>query len=395
MNLFHEAKKVLDKDGKVNPLGPYGKMKLTGQEVANYFRKNKVSDAKVKRAVEVALDMSGAMDIASKEIKKFYGDKVLKSKEVQNALQYANESFTLNQTLNQISEENLVEKNLIPDIQKIVDTKGAAKVGGIMVDMFTASMINQIYNKVNDQNKKRMEKSNISTLVDIAQRMMQKSENNPLEEETLNEISQGAMISKAIDIAVSMGGNMTGAVKRIEAIKKGLSKNKNVKKALQLANEELVGEAVNESVMDAYRQMWEDGEKYAPELVEVTDKEINAMKQLSKDMEKIKKDYFKIAKMGDKTLQLKGFNTQYEAILKAQQEILKIIGDMSTMKSMSDRAKKNEEVELEEKLSKADLKMIDQMYDKKGNLTDIGKAVMNYKPGDNISKIVQNLNNKK
>jgi len=91
MNLFHEAKKVLDKDGKVNPLGPYGKMKLTGQEVANYFRKNKVSDAKVKKAVEVALDMSGADTIARQEIKKFYGDKILKSKEVQNALQYANE----------------------------------------------------------------------------------------------------------------------------------------------------------------------------------------------------------------------------------------------------------------------------------------------------------------
>ena len=28
MNLFYEAKKVLDKDGKVNPLGPYGKQKL-------------------------------------------------------------------------------------------------------------------------------------------------------------------------------------------------------------------------------------------------------------------------------------------------------------------------------------------------------------------------------
>ena len=136
-------------------------------------------------------------------------------------------------------KENLVEKNLMPDIQKIVDTKGAAKVGGIMVDMFTASMINQIYNKVNDQNKKRMENSNISTLVDIAQRMMQKSENNPLEE-----VSQQAMIRKAIDIASSMAGNYTGAIKRIEAIKKGLSKNKNVEKALRLANEELVGEGM-------------------------------------------------------------------------------------------------------------------------------------------------------
>lgn len=73
-------------------------------------------------------------------------------------------------------------KNLMPEIQKIVDTKGAKKVGGIMIDMFTASMINQIYNKVNDSNKKKMEKSNISTLVDIAQRIMQKSENDPIEE---------------------------------------------------------------------------------------------------------------------------------------------------------------------------------------------------------------------
>jgi len=105
MNLFHEAKKVLDKDGKVNPLGPYGKMKLTGQEVANYFRKNKVSDAKVKKAVEVALDMSGADTIARQEIKKFYGDKILKSKEVQNALQYAN-------------EETIIERMKMKDIFK-------------------------------------------------------------------------------------------------------------------------------------------------------------------------------------------------------------------------------------------------------------------------------------
>jgi len=175
MNIFYEAKQVLDKDGKVNPLGPYGKMKLTGQEVASYFRKNKVSDPKVKKAVEVALDLGGAYDVARKEIAKFFGDKILKSKEVQTALKYANESFTLNQTLNQISEENLVEKNLMPDIQKIVDTKGAAKVGGIMIDMFTASMISQIYDKVNDSNKKKMENSNISTLVNLAQKMMQKN----------------------------------------------------------------------------------------------------------------------------------------------------------------------------------------------------------------------------
>ena len=68
MNLFQEAKSVLDKDGKVNPLGPYGKMKLTGREVSAYFRRNKITDPQVKKAVEVALDMGGAMDIAGKEL---------------------------------------------------------------------------------------------------------------------------------------------------------------------------------------------------------------------------------------------------------------------------------------------------------------------------------------
>ena len=95
MNLFHESKKVLDKDGKVNPLGPYGKQKLTGQEVANYFRKNKVSDKKVKKAVEVALDLGGAFSVAQQEIKKFFGNSILKKKEVQNALRYANEEFQM------------------------------------------------------------------------------------------------------------------------------------------------------------------------------------------------------------------------------------------------------------------------------------------------------------
>jgi hypothetical protein len=388
MNLFAEAKKVLDKDGKVNALGPYGKQKLTGREIQTYFRRNKVKDKVVRKAVEVALDLGGAMDIAIKAIKDFYGNKILKAKEVQTALQFANEE-SFKDSFNMLDEdyrkvikmyprdrdwkklitkhkrhidafrdekkqkdlpkkveddlltwasqngevatkddvedfimsildekykpysdstyprcvdfyiqfrggrgdritspenkkdfekakkmiddyckknkikqkpvystpeegssaykvglmidktysktddydrgvdlqplyvalgklktaedhgggwskphgqdedvsekkdkikyrgnlrglmENLTEgKNLMPDLQQIVDKKSAKKVGGIMVDMFTASMITQIYGKVNDKNKERMEKSNISTLVDLAQRMMQKMGDN-------------------------------------------------------------------------------------------------------------------------------------------------------------------------------------------------------------------------
>ena len=81
-----------------------------------------------------------------------------------------------------MGEETILEaKNLMPAIQKIVDTKGAAKVGGVMLDMFTASVITQAYDKVNDANKKRMESSNIQTLVKLAQRLM------GMKEETVSE----------------------------------------------------------------------------------------------------------------------------------------------------------------------------------------------------------------
>ena len=184
MNIFQELKEkkdILTKDGKVDALGPYGRQKLTGQEVAQYFKKNKVKDAKIRKAVEVALDLGGAMSVAQKEIKKFFGNSVLKNKDVQKALKYANESFEMNQLVGMLHESvlNLTEKNLMPDIQKIVDTKGAAKVGGVMIDMFTASMIAQIYDKVNDQNKKKMEKAKVEMLVKIAQKMMQKMEYDP------------------------------------------------------------------------------------------------------------------------------------------------------------------------------------------------------------------------
>ena len=105
MNLFQEAKEVLDKSGKVNPLGPYGRQKLTGREVATYFRNNKVKDAKIKRAVEVALDLGGAMSVAQREIKKFYGNKIANSPEVKSALKYANESVEF--TLDMISEDEV------------------------------------------------------------------------------------------------------------------------------------------------------------------------------------------------------------------------------------------------------------------------------------------------
>ena len=71
-----------------------------------------------------------------------------------------------------VQEESISEASALDGINDIVKTKGAKKVNGVMIDMFTASMIQQVYNKVNDANKKKMEKANVQTLVQIAQKVM-------------------------------------------------------------------------------------------------------------------------------------------------------------------------------------------------------------------------------
>ena len=57
--------------------------------------------------------------------------------------------------------------------------------------------------------------------------------------ESINERKLSSHQKKAILIAIQMSGNMTGATKKIEKIKKGLSNDKKVKDALRLANESI------------------------------------------------------------------------------------------------------------------------------------------------------------
>ena len=59
-------------------------------------------------------------------------------------------------------------KSVIPQLQTIVKDKQHAKIKGVTVDLFTASMITQIYDKVNDANKKKMDGLALPKLVDIS-----------------------------------------------------------------------------------------------------------------------------------------------------------------------------------------------------------------------------------
>ena len=80
--------------------------------------------------------------------------------------------------------------------------------------------------------------------------------------ESLDESADKKLVKKAVETALNMGGDMTGAVKKIEKMMKGLSKDKEVAAALQLANESIV---VDDAMLDEAIQMnslLEDKAKY-------------------------------------------------------------------------------------------------------------------------------------
>ena len=561
MNLFHEAKKVLDKDGKVNPLGPYGRQKLTGREVSTYFRRNPVKDAQIKKAVEVALDLQGAMTVASKEIKKFYGDKILRSKEVQKALKYANESveYDVRQDLQEVSlGDNMLRKDF-PNVWATKDAKLYRALATLInfdgfVDNAKAykrnpkTYIDGLRKMANNPKKyvkfygknfpqyinnpkpgqtyykmpEALDKEDEKTVKDVIGQLKKAVKAHSGQVKTLTkdlkdskEVNEAliALSPKQHDILKKAG--MTDAfLKKHDAYVSNknprgitisspnpkffdlvtkMSKKPAVKKQLKaLGPKESVeeGKLGDSIIRKDFPNVWaasakdreilkkfhakvdtknyvkqkalykKDIKGFVDSLNEVTDKEINMAKKLSKDMEKVKKGYQQIAKTGDKTLKNTGFNPTYEAILKAQQKVLSLIGELNTMKIISDRsasrkkdskgrpimssnimdsyrimyeesmqdklsklfkmrdkkaidgvanllnmtsvkvlqsmqkqnpkgfermAKKMGELPamegieiIDEKLSREDLKLIDKMYDKKGNLTPIGKKVMEY-----------------
>ena len=81
-----------------------------------------------------------------------------------------------------------------------------------------------------------------------------------LTEDTIEEGFSKAEIKKAVETALKMDGNMTGATKKIEKMKKGLSKDKEVAAALQLANESV---DVDDSVLEEAHEMNEASDKEA------------------------------------------------------------------------------------------------------------------------------------
>jgi len=87
------------------------------------------------------------------------------------------------------SVESELDESVIDKVKEIASKKSAAKIDGVMVDSFTASAISQIYDKVNDASKKKMDGLPITKLATLAMKMMQKNEYVP-EDVDLDEASK-------------------------------------------------------------------------------------------------------------------------------------------------------------------------------------------------------------
>lgn len=101
----------------------------------------------------------------------------------------------------------------------------------------------------------------LPTLEDITRKYQEGKES--VDENILKQIQQAEKIAK------SMAGNMTGAVKGIEKIRRGLSHHKRVKVALKKYNESVTEETINEA---PEQQMASQLNKVSDTILKITNK---------------------------------------------------------------------------------------------------------------------------
>jgi len=178
--------------------------------------------------------------------------------------------------------------------------------------------------------------------------------------ELLNEVSKFELdegfspkeIKMAIGIASDpryKGGNMTGAVNAIDKVKKGLSDHPKVAAVLKRQNED-----TNEAVSPAQQAA-----------IAISKKEKTKKEALDKDDEKT---------VGDVVKGLK------KAVKAHQGQVKNLTKDIQ------------DQVELDE-LSSEEKKLLDKMFDKKGNLTPLGKKVMDQGKKEEVEENTLDIGN--
>jgi len=156
--------------------------------------------------------------------------------------------------LNIYKEEVELDESVIDKVKEIASKKSAAKIDGTMVDSFTASAISQIYDKVNDANKKKMDGLPIIKLATLAMKMMQKNEYVPEDVEldeaapmttskqdaTTKRIKKRMKDKKEEDELDEYGGNFGGGPMRVTSGKKKKDKKEDIDEAKEKSARQLI-----------------------------------------------------------------------------------------------------------------------------------------------------------
>ena len=299
------------KGGKLDPLSKMGKQKLTGQEVARYYKDNPkakqaAKDPLIKKAIELALDLGGAYSYAVKEIGKLNRN-LPRHPEVKKALQTANES------VNEISEAHFAtyhtpnqKKSMkdfialakkMPGVSDVTNEKQKNKRGQLIfrtsykTDKRTADKLEKQQGAL----EKKYKEESVETQMDEALKPHEKIISKTFK--TTNKIE-----IKGIDRLIDMSS--IGVVQ-----------------AMQKQNPR----GFTKTVMNLGK-LKEDFES----LDEVKRQEVDAMKKVSKEMQKVLVSYQKIANVGDKELKDTKHNKEYKKVLDARDSILKMIGTLNT-----------------------------------------------------------------
>jgi len=115
----------------------------------------------------------------------------------------------------------------IDKIQKVVDDKQAMKIDGVMVDTFTASLIMNIFNKVNKQNQDKMRKMKVTQLANAAYKLAGVKEEVELDEAKMS-ASQIATLKKAYEpmrgkkISMDSGKKLSSIMDKVDDDKQAL-----------------------------------------------------------------------------------------------------------------------------------------------------------------------------
>ena len=181
----------LVKKAKLNPEGmpivnDDGKKGVFKANKFNWNVKEEVSEAMTisRKMAQRALANVKAQPKDKVSLKKAPWDKDKKSTNEEEVVMNPKQKKDQKGSDTMANEEVELEEGVIDQVKDIVAKKQAKKISGVWVDGITASAISQIYDKVNDANKAKLDKLPITKLAAVAMKMI-KRESVELDESAL------------------------------------------------------------------------------------------------------------------------------------------------------------------------------------------------------------------